>query len=223
MLIVGKYENKRSAKSSRMISSIVCVCIAVAVVAIAVLAVVFLGKGSENSETMPHAEPEQTHQLQASGEKETIETTQLQSSGEEVALEEQTTPPRLALSLESVEQDTQMVTVTTSYCVLRYPFAFSDIIRAEVADQAGRGELMFYANVNNTDCPMFSIGFDSAGGIPVGILPLSDGTTVSVTAQIFKADESMDPDILQTFYAAQECINDVISSLTDAEGFVPAQ
>ena len=220
---MGKYEKKRPARSSRMMNRVFFWCFVVVIAVIVFLAVLILGKGAGDSETTSQTEPEQTLQLQTTGEKEIMEGTQSQPSNEGALLEDQTAPPLLELSLESIEQDAQTMAVKTSYCVLRYPFAFSDIIRVEVAEQMGRGALVFYANLNNTDWPMFSLSFDDAGGLPVGTLPLSDGTTVSVKAQIFETDEAMDPDMRQTFYAAQECINDVISSLTDTEGFVPVQ
>lgn len=135
----------------------------------------------------------------------------------------ETTVQRLELTVDSVEQEDQMMAVTTSYCVVRYPFAFSDLIRVAAENQENNAALLFSAYLDQTEYPMFRIDFDGTGGIPVGTLTLDDGTVVSVTAQIFQADEALEPDMLQTFYAAQESINDVLSSLTDMEGFVPVQ
>lgn len=135
----------------------------------------------------------------------------------------QTEPSPLELTLESIVEQDQMMVAVTSYCEVSYPFAFSDVIRVNAQAQPGRGVLTFCAYLDQKEYPMFCIAFDGAEGIPVGTLSLADGSTVSVTAEIFPGEESLDSDMLHTFYAAQESINDVLSSLMDAEGFVPAQ
>lgn len=137
--------------------------------------------------------------------------------------EESTPGSHLELRVESLEEVEDQVIVKTSYCEVRYPFAFSDVILVTAENQPESARLLFCASVNDAEYPMFSIIFGGTEGIPVGTLTLDDGTVLSVTAQVFAADESLEPDTLHTFYAAQETLNDVISSLMDVKGFVPAQ
>ena len=146
---------------------------------------------------------------------------QTQSSGEEAGVP--TDPAGQGLILESVAQEEDRMVVTTSYGRLYFPFAFSDVIRVCTAEQTEPETLLFSAYLEETEYPLFSIVFGSAEGIPVGTLTPEDGTALSVTAHIFSADEGMEPGMQQTFYAAQESVNDVIGSLADIEGFVPAQ
>lgn len=135
----------------------------------------------------------------------------------------ETQPSDSGLTVESVEQEGELMVITTSYCVLKYPFAFSDLIRVTAENQEDQASLLFCAWLSNTEYPMYSLIFDGDEGVPVGQLTLEDGTTVSVTVQFFQADEDMEPDMQQSFYAVQETINDIIGSLADVEGFTAAQ
>lgn len=185
-----------------------------AVVALAALLLTGCGRKLPEQTTAPTQTQEQilpTDQTQPP----VVETTAPETT--------QTEPAPLKLTLESVEEKEQLMVVTTSYCVVRYPFAFSDIIQVEVVEYEGSETLMFRASLNGESYPMFCLMFDGVEGSPVGNLTLNDGSVVSVTAQIFPGDESLDSDMLHTFYAAQESINDVISSLMDSQWFVPAQ
>lgn len=208
---MGKYTKKKPAASGRKSKGILIGGIA-AVAVIALALILFLpGKTPDVQETLPQEAQEQTLQTQpASGE-------------DNATVPEQTESSRLELTVESVEQEEQTMVITTSYCVLKYPFAFSDLIRVTAVEQDGLPALLFHAYLNGAEYPIFSIVFDGAEGIPVGTLELSDGTTVSVTAQLYEADGSLAQEMLGSFYAAQENFNDIISSLNDAEGFTPAQ
>ena len=207
---MAKFAKKKPAASGRKNKGILIGGISAAVV-IALALILFLpGKTPDVQETLPQEEQEQTLQTQPADEDNAISP-------------EQSEPSRLELTVESVEQEEQTMVITTSYCVLKYPFAFSDLIRVTAVEQDGLPALLFHAYLNGTEYPIFSIVFDGAEGIPVGTLELSDGTTVSVTAQLYEADGSLEQDMLRSFYAAQENFNDIINSLTDAEGFTPAQ
>ena len=204
---MGKYEKKKSVPSGGKRMGFLIGCLAAAVIIVA-LAVFLSGKMTDQLETVPQKGQEQTVQTQPG------------ANGDASTPPGQTYLPSRKLIVESVEQEDQMMVITTSYCVLKYPFAFSDMIRVMAAEQEDRAELLFCAYLNKAEYPLFSIIFDGAGGIDVGTLKLDDGTTVSVTAQIFEADTSIDPTMLTSFYAAQETINDVISSLYAVDGFV---
>lgn len=193
---MGKYDKENTAASGWKGKGNLIGCLAAVVALVVVLTVFLSGKAPEAQE----------------------QTGSIQSSASEEASSDpaQTRLPGLELT---VEQEGQMMVITTSYCVLKYPFAFSDVIRVTAENQAA---LLFCAWLNNTEYPMFSIVFDGNGGIPVGTLKLDDGTVVSVTAQLFEADEAMEPDMLKSFYAVQETINDIIQSLAENEHFTPA-
>ena len=88
VLIVGKYEKKRPARSSRMMNRVFFWGFAVVIAVIVFLAVLILGKGAGDSETTSQTEPEQTLQLQTTGEKEIMAGTQSQPSNEGALLED---------------------------------------------------------------------------------------------------------------------------------------
>lgn len=169
-------------------------------------------------------EPEQTTAPTETQEQiQSVVQTQPSEAETEATETVQTEPAPLVLTLESVEEAEQLMVVTTSYCVVSYPFAFSDIIRVAVEEYAGSEALMFRAYLNGEEYPMFCLVFDGSVGSPAGNLTLSDGSVVSVSVEIFPGEEFLDSDNLHTFYAAQESINDVISSLMDSQWFVPVQ
>lgn len=196
---MGKYDKDNTAASGWKGKGNLIGCLAAVVALVVVLTVFLSGKTPEDQE----------------------QTESIQSSASEDASSDpaQTRLPGLELT---VEQEGQMMVITTSYCVLKYPFAFSDVIRVTAENQADQAALLFCAWLNNTEYPMFSIVFDGNGGILVGTLKLDDGTVVSVTAQLFEADEAMEPDMLKSFYAVQETINDIIQSLAENEHFTSA-
>lgn len=129
----------------------------------------------------------------------------------------------LQLIDQTEDQKAQVVVISTSYGTVKYPFAFSDLIRVYAENQEDRAVLKFCAWLNNTEYPLYSLIFDGDEGFPVGELTRKDGTAISVTVQFFEADPAMDADEMQSFYAVQETVNDVIQSLAENKHFTAAQ
>ena len=116
-----------------------------------------------------------------------------------------------------------MMVVSTSYCAVAYPFAFSDIIHVAVGQEDHQEALVFSAYLNETEYPVYSLIFGDAGEVPLGTLTMEDGTVCAITAQIFEVDSTIDADTLISIYAVQETVNDVIKSLNYVDGFVLTQ
>jgi hypothetical protein len=71
---------------------------------------------------------------------------------------------------------------------------------------------------------MFALGFGGSEGTLLGTVDV-DKTAMDVPVWLifYTEDPDMDPDSRSSFYAAQESVNDVVASLTENEGFTPAQ
>lgn len=131
-------------------------------------------------------------------------------------------PKSLRVKKQKENPDGQVVEITTSYCVVKYPIAFQDQIRVDAENQEDRAELKFSVLLNNAEYPLYSLIFGGNEGIPVGTLTRKDGTVVSVAILFCQADESLDMESLQSFYAVQETLNDVLQSLAENKQFTPA-
>lgn len=175
--------------------------------ALLVLSVLFAGCGSKapSKETMP--------------ETEIVETTGVP---ETTAATEEPTKPQM--SVDSIEEQGDMMIVNTPFFQLKYPFAFADLIQVEAVDNGEVAELHFSAKLDLSEYRLFSLTFGGTGDILLGtmVLPQYDAP-VQVYATLYRIDETLSSDFVNTFNAAQECFNDVMMSLMECEGFTPAE
>lgn len=132
-------------------------------------------------------------------------------------------PPIKELTVLSVEEQGDAVLVNTSYCTLRYPYAFSDLIGVEAVTEKDRAALKFTANISGAIVELYTLRFDHADGIPVGTLTVDgEDSSFTVTVVFAEAAQSLSQESLTTFYAVQETFNDVVVSLAENAGFTPA-
>ena len=122
-------------------------------------------------------------------------------------------PAKPQLAVDSIEEQGDMMVVNTPFFQLKYPFAFADLIQVEAVDNGEVAELHFSAKLDLSDYRLFSISFGGTG----------DFLPVEVYATLYRIDESLSSDFVNTFNAAQECFNDVMMSLMECEGFTPAE
>lgn len=133
-------------------------------------------------------------------------------------------PEKVQLAVDSIEEQGDMMIVNTPFCVLKYPFAFADLIQVEAMNSADTAELVFSAKLDLSSYRLFSIVFGGSGDILLGSMMLPDGEApVEVYATLYQIDETLSADFVNTFNAAQECFNDVMVSLMENEGFTPAE
>jgi hypothetical protein len=108
--------------------------------------------------------------------------------------------------------------VETSYGTISYPFAFSDLIGVQAHNLGGATALEFTAKLNNGSYRIFTIWFGAKDGIPLGSLNL-DGVQVPVMADIYEKPTNLSENDNNSFFAAQECFNDVVNSLGQIKDF----
>lgn len=119
------------------------------------------------------------------------------------------------LTIDAIVEQEDMMLVRTSYCTLKYPYAFSDVI--ELTTDAT--DLNFFANINDTQELLFTLCFYSTDGISVGNLE-RDGVMIPVSVKIYDTQQ-LEGESLTTYLAAQETLNEILSSLEENENFHP--
>jgi len=209
---MGKYEKKRTKKNSDKWLWLLA-------------AVVVVGVGIFVALTQEGDGRNQTQQTMLT--ESTTETTVVQMAETETTvavpdeMEQMTFVP---LELEKIEQQEDRMVVYTSYAVLDYPFAFSDLIHIAVDNRDDQAVLRFFAVMGDTEYPVFNLVFNAESEIRLGTIFLNDMMPeVLVCAELCDADESLNAEQLPSFYAAQETFNDIVTSLTGNAVFTPAE
>lgn len=136
----------------------------------------------------------------------------------------ETEPEKVILTVEGTEEQADLVLVKTSFCNVKYPFAFADLIRVKAQDEGNVATLEFSACITDVEYPMYVLRFGGSEGILLGTLTIpGEAAPREVYAEFCQADTAALGDHVGTFYAAQETFNDVVASLAENGGFTPAQ
>lgn len=135
----------------------------------------------------------------------------------------QTTKPaeKLPLEIEGIERDGEQMVITTSYCVLKYPFAFSDALRVEAENTDSGSTLAFSVVIGEEAYLVYALYFGGNEGTLLGSVTL-DGVSVSVYGEFAVIPESLPEAGTATYYAVQETFNDIAASLRENAHFTPA-
>ena len=132
--------------------------------------------------------------------------------------------PLKELTIGASERQGETMVVDTSYGEVKYPYAFSDLIGVEALNQGNQTALTFTARINGQAENLYSIWFNGADGLAAGSMDLQDGEApVTVTLVIYSPGAHLSGDYLTTFYATQETVNDVLSSLKENGNYTPAE
>ena len=112
--------------------------------------------------------------------------------------------------------------IETPYCSLTIPFAFSELVSYTRTESDGIDSYTFSAALEDQTVPVYVIHFakgeDAAPGELFGMLQTDDGT-VRVLYEAYNPEDTIQGDDLESFYTAQETINDVFASVQAASGF----
>lgn len=131
---------------------------------------------------------------------------------ESIVPAEEESLPVLSILSETVEGES--VVVETSYCTVKYPFAFSDVVKVEAVEGGEYTALRFFAVTGSGEHPAFDLEFFGGSGTELGSMEIEGGTArVSVS---FHEPEGFGEGEESTFYAVQEIFNDVLQSLAES-------
>lgn len=120
-----------------------------------------------------------------------------------------------------VEQKEDIMVVTTGYCVVEYPFAFSEIIQVTLTATNTGAALEFTASIRGQTAPLYTLWLNTDQGIPYGTVT-TNGYSSSVHVETY-APTGLTEENLVTFNAAQETINEVLQSLERRNAFVASE
>ncbi len=211
-----KDEQKKKDAVSLKIKCLAAACIVLAIAVIA-LSIVVWNITSEDQATVQlkseehSTQPTEKAEVQPSDKQETQPTSQTNEERPEIVL------------FSTQEQDDAVI-VQTSYGDLRYPYAYSDLIRVSANNTDGVRALEFYARLPSGTYSIYTICFYSAEGISIGTLQLpSDAQPEPVGVVFHEAPASLGEDDLRSFYAAQDTFTDVWLSFAENEAFVPTE
>jgi len=159
------------------------------------------------------------------------ESDEITDNGESGKPEVSTTPGTVVEASEipelkyiSTEESGENVILETTYCTLKYPKMFVEMIETEVYFGDGTGCVMVFAKLNNNSVPAFTILFNSSEGIDVGTLKL-DGVDSPLRVSVVFYEENAQglPDgDREGFYAVSEAFNDIALSLEENPGYTSA-
>lgn len=125
------------------------------------------------------------------------------------------------LVIESTEEDGENIILKTSYCILKYPYAFSDLVKTNAENFEGGANLEFYANINNIGYPAFTVSFGTDEGIPVGKITVGDWEEALAVSVVFhEPSEDIGEENMEPFSIVQETFNDILASLQENANFV---
>lgn len=124
--------------------------------------------------------------------------------------------PQPDMTLVVEQQDDEMV-VTTGYCVVEYPFAFSEIIQVALQESDTGAALEFIASIRGQTAPLYTLWFDTDQGVPYGTVT-AGGASFTVNVETYEPTGLTEENKV-TFTAAQETINDVLQSLQEKNTF----
>ena len=122
------------------------------------------------------------------------------------------------LSIMSLTEDGDWIVVETSYGVVRYPFAFSDVIEVEAFNEGETSQLRFYTKIEGEKIKNYTIHYNADDiGTAFGTLKQKNEIPLSVVFEEFPEDCS--EEWMSTFYAVQETFNDILKSMQEDKNF----
>lgn len=134
-------------------------------------------------------------------------------------------PGKTGESAELVEPKNEDVKIETPYCTLTIPFAFSELVAVDHQQKDTIDSYVFSAALEDKKVPVYTISFVPDGaeaqGELFGTIKGKNGN-VKVIYSATDPDKTLDEDALESFYTAQETINDVFASLQASTGFSAA-
>lgn len=130
--------------------------------------------------------------------------------------------PLQEMVIESVSEQGDVVVMETSFCQVKIPYAFSDLIEVQPVNDGNQRTLKFYVMLDEQRHDLFSIIFNGMSGIRLGDISVEGrSSTIPVFAVIDEVHPGLEGDQRLTVLAAQDCFSEIVFSLNDNEGFVP--
>lgn len=154
--------------------------------------------------TEPAAVPEES-------EEETVP----EETAEDTEPTEPTEPEVRTFSVEWMEEDDRIY-VTSQYGTLAYSAAFSDVVQVRGVYDEDVAVLKFEGLIGDAAVELFDIRYGETEGELLRQVQTESGETVDAYLTIHDQPQGLSEDDLNTFYAAQEILNEVMASLMES-------
>ena len=112
----------------------------------------------------------------------------------------------------SIHEQGEKTIVSTEYGKIMYPYSFSDLIQIVPKRSADAVFLEFYGRLEYGEHLLYRLWLGKEQGTYVGILKNRAGESVNVYLEMAPTPKNLQGWDENSFYAAQETINDVLSS-----------
>ena len=131
-------------------------------------------------------------------------------SQEEIA-EKLAVVPDDSVIMSTHEKDDRVI-VSTVYGNLNYPFAYSDLLQIVPVTDEGGVALEFYGKLEHGNYLLYTLWLGKEQGKPVGTVFHRNGDAVNVYLEMAKKPWRTKHSDENSFYAAQETVNDILRS-----------
>lgn len=126
------------------------------------------------------------------------------------------------LKIEAIKIQGDYVVVSTTIGDLRYPFALEELIQVEAQNDGENAALLFTARLGEKVYSLFTLHFGGETGVELGTLQI-EGKAMPVYAELAPAPDVRElGENQESFLAAQEAFNDIVTSLMENPDFVAA-
>lgn len=181
-------------------------------------AVIFWMNRDGNSTQTPEGNDAYAMNATPAGRDETADTLSTEAAETMEIVESTDNSESLEAAFSAVlTEESKIIKVTTQYGTVEYPAAFSDVIQTRTEFRGGVAVLKFEGRIGDAMVELFDICYGEMEDEPLRQIRLEDGTLVYVYLVTYDPPQDMEEDELNTYYAAQEILNDVISSIMEAQ------
>ena len=126
-------------------------------------------------------------------------------------------------TIYSISEQGSQVVVTTNFCQLKYPYAFSDLIKVEAITEGNTMSLQFSAIIDGESHKLYVLTLGGQGDLFVCSLTVTPGQApIRVHGTLYQPGPELSEDGRFAFVAAQETFHDVVVSLQENMSFMPA-
>ena len=112
----------------------------------------------------------------------------------------------------NISEQNHMVIVATEYGKIQYSFAMSDVIRIVPIRYSDHASFEFRGILGDEEALLYTLWIGKDQGTPAGFATDRSGNLHETYFEMAKAPKGLQESDRNTFYAAQETINDVLST-----------
>ena len=130
---------------------------------------------------------------------------------------------RTPKKIENTQQEVVLEddVIQTPFGELAYPGMWTDKVAHEITEEGEDFRVVFRSTLKDAEAELFTLCY---GAVPEGgyVMGEQDGVTISVVMSSLSPEDAPDEDTLNTLYALQESVNDLLTQLREDPACIPA-